>query len=129
MSVSEIEVGNKNSADYVKLTLAIVLFLGGFTFYYMTAGKQDNWLRNLVIILSIIASAGVFLTSSTGKSLILFFRAAYAELLRVVWPTGRETTQMTIVVFGFVIIMSILLWIIDKSLEYALFDLLLGWRK
>jgi preprotein translocase subunit SecE len=119
----------RSPLDYGKIALAIALVIGGLAFFYMTIGKQADWLRGVVVVVGLLAGIGVFLTSNSGKSLITFFRAAYNELLRVVWPTRKETTQMTLVVFGFVVIMSIFLWVVDKTLEYALFDLLLGWRK
>jgi preprotein translocase subunit SecE len=47
----------------------------------------------------------------------------------VVWPTRKETIQVTLVVFGFVVAMAIFLWVVDTSLEWVLYDLLLGWKK
>lgn len=119
----------RSPLDYGKLALAIVLAVGGMAFFYLTIGKQADWLRGVVVVVGLLAGFGVFLTTRSGQALITFFRAAYNELLRVVWPTRKETTQMTLIVFGFVVIMSIFLWVVDKTLEFALFDLLLGWRK
>ena len=39
-----------------------------------------------------------------------------AEARKVVWPTRRDTTQTTIVVFGMVILVSLFLWIVDTIL-------------
>jgi preprotein translocase subunit SecE len=36
---------------------------------------------------------------------------------------------MTAYVFGFVLIMAIFLWATDKTLEWLIFDLILGWKK
>ena len=128
MSTTDIETSN-SPVDYGKIAVAVLLALGGLAFFYMTIGKQPDWLRGVAVVLGLIAGAGVYMTSTSGKNLWQFFRAAYGELLRVVWPSRKETTQMTLVVFGFVVIMSIFLWAVDKTLEFALFDLLLGWRK
>lgn len=127
MNTSEIEVGNKTPLDLVKVLSSIVLVIGGFVFYF--SGQQDAWILLSALLLSLVIAMVVFLTSSTGQSLIIFFKAAYTELLRVVWPSRRETTQMTIVVFVFVIIMAIFLWSVDKLIELALFDLVLNWSK
>ena len=54
---------------------------------------------------------------------------AVAEVKKVVWPTRKETIQTTAAVFAFVVVMALFLWITDKSLEWALYDLLLGWKK
>ena len=32
-------------------------------------------------------------------------------------------------VFAFVVVMAVFLWITDKTLEWALYDLVLGWRR
>ena len=51
------------------------------------------------------------------------------EAKKVVWPTRKETVQTTGIVFAFVLVMAIMLWITDKSLEWVLYDLVLGWKK
>jgi preprotein translocase subunit SecE len=45
-----------------------------------------------------------------------------------VWPSRKETMTTTGIVFGFVVIMAVLLFVVDKSLEWFLYDLLLSWR-
>ena len=57
-----------------------------------------------------------------------FVNQVRAEARKVVWPTRKETLQMTAYVFGFVAIMSVFLWLTDKTLEWVFFDLILGWR-
>jgi preprotein translocase subunit SecE len=46
----------------------------------------------------------------------------------VVWPSRKETLQTTGIVFAFVVIMAIFLFLVDKGLEWMLYDLLLGWK-
>jgi preprotein translocase subunit SecE len=46
-----------------------------------------------------------------------------------VWPSRKETLQTTGVVFAFVLVMAIMLWFTDKSVEWVIFDLVLGWKK
>jgi preprotein translocase subunit SecE len=50
------------------------------------------------------------------------------ETKKVVWPSRKEATQITGVVFGFVVVMAIFLWGTDKLLEVVLYSLILGWR-
>jgi preprotein translocase subunit SecE len=128
MSTTDIEISN-TPVDYGKIAVAVALALGGLAFFYMTIGKQPDWLRGVAVVVGLVAGAAIYMTSNSGKNLWQFFRAAYSELLRVVWPSRKETTQMTLVVFGFVVIMALFLWLVDKTLEWTLFDLLLGWRK
>ena len=50
------------------------------------------------------------------------------ETKKVVWPTRKEAMQITGVVFGFVVLMAIFLWGVDKLLEVILYGFILGWR-
>jgi preprotein translocase subunit SecE len=51
------------------------------------------------------------------------------EAKKVVWPSRKETMQTTGLVFAFVVVMALFLWLTDKSLEWVLYDIVLGWRK
>ena len=51
------------------------------------------------------------------------------ETKKVVWPSRKETLQTTGIVFAFVLTMAIVLWMTDKTLEWVLYDLVLGWKK
>jgi preprotein translocase subunit SecE len=35
---------------------------------------------------------------------------------------------MTMIVFAFVVAMALFLWVVDKLLEWGLYDLALGWK-
>jgi len=37
--------------------------------------------------------------------------------------------MVTAYVFAFVVVMAVFLWIVDKSLEWLLYGLILGWRQ
>jgi preprotein translocase subunit SecE len=37
--------------------------------------------------------------------------------------------QSAAAVFAFVVAMALFLWLTDKTLEWALYDLVLGWKK
>ena len=37
--------------------------------------------------------------------------------------------QITGYAFAFVFVMALFLWITDKTLEWALYDLILGWKR
>jgi preprotein translocase subunit SecE len=74
-------------------------------------------------------SVVVFFVSQSGKDLIGFARSAQQEVKKVVWPARKEAMQMTAFVFVFVLVMAIFLWLTDKTLEWVMYDLILGWRK
>lgn len=82
-----------------------------------------------VLLVGLLAAAGVFLISEPGRQFVAFARDAWREVKKVVWPTRKETLQMTAYVFAFVVIMALFLWFTDKTLEWVFYDLILGWRK
>ncbi|MDP1649856.1 MAG: preprotein translocase subunit SecE [Rubrivivax sp.] len=116
------------SADKAKLAGSVLLLLASiFAFYYF--GKQDLWLRVAALLGLIAAAVALFFTSEPGKQLIAFGRDAVREVKKVVWPTRKEAGQMTGYVFAFVFVMALFMWLTDKALEWALYDLVLGWRR
>lgn len=115
-------------ADKAKLAVAALLLVGGVVAFY-ALGKQDLWLRIAALLALIAASVGAFLTAEPGKALVAFGRESTREMRKVVWPSRQETVQMTGYVFAFVVLMALFLWATDKTLEWVLYDLILGWKK
>ena len=114
--------------DKVKAGFAALLVVAGIAaFYYF--GKQALVLRVLYVAGGLIAAAAVLWTTEIGQRFFNFAKEAWAETKKVVWPSRKETLQTTAAVFGFVVVMAIFLFLVDKALEYALYDLVLGWRK
>ena len=115
-------------ADKAKLGVAALLLVGSIVAFY-ALGKQDLWLRVLALLAMIAGAVVVFFTSEPGKQLIAFGRDSVREVKKVVWPTRKEAVQMTGYVFAFVFVMALFLWLTDKTLEWVLYDLVLGWRR
>jgi len=114
-------------ADKVKLAGAAVLVVASVVaFYYL--GKQDLWVRVLALLALLGAAVALFFTSESGKQLVGFGRDSVKEVKKVVWPTRKEAMQMTGYVFLFVFVMALYMWLTDKTLEWLLYDLVLGWR-
>lgn len=127
MSNPEVEtIGT--GADKAKIAAAMVLFVSAFVAYYMLA-KQGGIAQWAGLLVCLVAAVGVFLTSDPGKRLVAFARDSYREVGKVVWPERKEATQMTLYVFGFVLVMALFLWLTDKTIEWVFYDLILGWRK
>jgi preprotein translocase subunit SecE len=116
------------AADKAKLLLSALLLVGAVAAFYLL-GKQDLWLRVIALLGLLALSVIVFLTAEPGKALIAFGRDSVRELRKVVWPARSEAMQMTGYVFAFVFVMALFLWLTDKALEWALYDLILGWRR
>ena len=114
--------------DKIKLVVAVLLVAAGVWGYYWLADSALV-LRILAVIAGVLAGAAVAWFSAPGRQFGLFAAEAVAEVKKVVWPTRKETMQTTAAVFAFVVVMAVFLWISDKTLEWVLYDLILGWKK
>jgi preprotein translocase subunit SecE len=115
-------------ADKAKLAVAGVLVVAAVVVFYMLA-KQDLWVRVAALIVLMAAAVATFFTSEQGKQLIAYGRDSAREVKKVVWPTRKEALQMTGYVFAFVFVMALFLFLTDKTLEWLLYDLILGWKR
>jgi preprotein translocase subunit SecE len=117
-----------SSADKAKLAAAALLVVGAIAAFYLLAQK-DLWLRVAALLVLLAAAVGAFFASEPGRQLIAFGRDSWREVQKVVWPTRKEAMQMTGYVFAFVVVMALFLWLTDKTLEWVLYDLILGWKR
>ena len=115
------------TADKAKLAAAGLLVVGAIAAFYLL-GQKDMWLRVVTLLVMLIAAVAMFFVSESGRQLIAFGRDATREVRKVVWPTRKEAIQMTGYVFAFVVVMALFLWLTDKTLEWVLYDLILGWK-
>jgi len=102
--------------------------LAGVVGFYLL-GQQALVARVAVVLAGLIAGLLIAWFSAPGQRFFAFAKDSWAETQRVVWPTRKETVQMTLTVFAFVVVMAVFLWLVDKTLEWVLYDLLLGWKK
>jgi preprotein translocase subunit SecE len=116
------------AADRLKIALAVISVIAGLAGFY-TLSQQPLVLRIGAVLAGLVVAVGIASTSEPGKRFFAFGRESINETKKVVWPSRKETIQTTAVVFGFVTIMAISIWGIDKTLEFVLYDLILGWRK
>jgi preprotein translocase subunit SecE len=114
-------------ADKAKLAVAGLLVVGAVVAFY-ALGNQDLWLRILALLALLVGALGVFFVAEPGKALIAYGRDSVREVRKVVWPTRKEAMQMTGYVFAFVFVMALFLWLTDKTLEWVLYSLILGWK-
>ena len=127
MATADVETVN-TAADKAKLGVAIALVLAALVAYYLL-GQRGALLQWASLLICLAAAVAVFLSSMQGRHLVGFGRDAWREVQKVVWPTRKESLQMTAYVFGFVVIMALFLWFTDKTLEWVFYDLILGWKK
>ncbi|UYO93718.1 preprotein translocase subunit SecE [Pollutimonas sp. M17] len=126
MSNSNVETVS-SSTDRIKLGLAVLVIVAGIVGYSMLEA-QPTIVRVGVFLGSLVLAALIAWFSEPGRRTLSFGRDSYNEVKRVVWPTRKESTQMTGIVFVFVAAMGLLLWVVDKGLEWVIYGLLLGWK-
>jgi preprotein translocase subunit SecE len=114
--------------EKIKVWIAVLLLIAGIAgFYYLSDSPMV--LRVASVLAGLAAAAAVGWTTEPGKQFYVFAQEAVVETKKVVWPTRKESFQTTAAVFAFVVVMAVFLWITDKSLEYLMYDVLLGWKK
>ena len=117
---------SEQKSGWVSL-LAVAIVIAALVLYY-TLIDQGYWVR-LGALLGGIALAVILMAfSADGKRFIAYSKDSWLEVKKVVWPTRQESTRMTLVVFGFVLIMALFLWLIDKLVEWLVFSIFLGWK-
>ena len=105
-------------ADKVKLSLAALLLVGGIIgFYYFS--QQALPLRVLGLLAIVAGAAFVAFRTAQGAQTLAYIQDAQIEVRKVVWPTGKETMQTTLVVIIMVIVVAIFLWVVDAVLLWA----------
>uniref|UniRef100_UPI00404872BA preprotein translocase subunit SecE n=2 Tax=Orrella sp. TaxID=1921583 RepID=UPI00404872BA len=114
--------------DRLKLLLSVAIIVAGIVAFSMLENEIAAPVRVAIFIVSLIVAAGFAAISEPGKRFIGFAQESYYEVRKVIWPTRKETVQMTGIVFAFVAVMGIFLWLLDKSLEWVLYSIVLNWK-
>ena len=115
MDNSSAKTENSSFIDTIKLLLsAAVLFSGLFSYYYYLQVSLP--LRVLMVLGGLLAGTAIAMTSFQGKRLLSFIQSSRIEIRKVVWPTNQETSQTTMAVFVFTLVMGIFFWGLDSFL-------------
>jgi len=117
-----------SAQDNIKLVIAGALMAAGLAGYYLLS-DQLLVLRILAVLAGTAAGAALAWFTAPGATFAAFARESVVEVKKVVWPTRKETIQTTAAVFAFVVVMAVFLWLSDKTLEWVLYELVLGWKK
>ena len=115
-------------ADKIKFALALVILAAGVAGFYLLS-EQALILRVLAVLAGLALAVAMAWRPEQGQRLFGVADEALVEAKKVVWPSRKETMQTTGAVFAFVVVMAIFLYLTDKSLEWVLYDLVLGWKK
>jgi len=115
MTTTTQETGESGILDIIKLLFAAGVLVGGlYSYYYFLEVPLP--LRVLMVLGGLAAGITVAMTSTQGQRLWAFIQGARIEIRKVVWPTKQETTQTSIAVFVFTLIMALFFWGLDSFL-------------
>jgi preprotein translocase subunit SecE len=118
------------SNDKFKVALAAIATIAGVVGFFILKGQNKPALVCAgALVAGLVVAVLLLWTSATGRDFLGFAKESVRETKKVVWPTRKEATQITMVVFGFVLVMAIFLWGTDKILEFLMYDVILGWKQ
>ncbi len=109
------ETPEPTALDTVKLILAAAILVAGIFGYYWYA-ELALPLRVLMVLAATGIGIAIGMTSTQGNALWRFIQGSRIEIRKVVWPTKQETTQTTIAVFVFTLILGLFFWGLDSIL-------------
>ncbi len=117
------------SNDKIKIALAVIAAIAGVVGFFYLKGQNKPALMCAGALVAGLAFAVLLLwTSASGRDFLNFAKESVRETKKVVWPTRKEATQITGIVFAFVFVMALFLWGTDQVLQFLLYDLILGWK-
>jgi preprotein translocase subunit SecE len=118
------------SNDKFKVALAVVAMIAGVVgFFYLKGQNKPALMCAGALVAGLVFAVLLLWSSATGRDFLNFAKESVRETKKVVWPTRKEATQITAIVFAFVLVMAIFLWGTDKILEFLLYDVILGWKQ
>jgi len=117
------------SNDKFKVALAVIAAIAGVVgFFYLKGQNKPALMCAGALVAGLVIAVALLWTSTSGREFLNFAKESVRETKKVVWPTRKEATQITGIVFAFVIVMAIFLWGTDKILQFLLYDVILGWK-
>ncbi len=119
MNIQAKEVASTSSLDVLKYVLSLVLVSAGVVVFYQFSEVSQLY-RVLGIVSVVLVSLAIMLTTAIGKNSWSFALEARLEVRKVIWPSRQETTRMTLMVFGMVILVGLILWLLDMFLFWAI---------
>ena len=111
------ETTGHGAVDKLRLAVSIALIVAALVAYYYFT-RTSAALRVGGLLAALVAAVGVSYTSSFGRFVREFIAESHFELRKIVWPTGQETRQTTLVIAVVVVIVSLLLFLFDSILVW-----------
>lgn len=112
------------NVDKLKLVAALLLVVAGVTGFYLLPADQQA-LRVVAVVVGVLLGAAVVWFSAPGRDFVDYARDSIKEAEKVVWPSKKETWQVTGVVFLFALTLALFMWGVDAGLAWLFYDVLL----
>lgn len=104
--------------DVVKQVISVVIVVAGVAaFYYFSEVPLLYRVIGLIVVALIVV--GAMLTTGVGRNVWGFVLESKQEVRKVVWPTREETFRTTLLVFGMVFLVGLILWLLDMFLFWG----------
>ena len=107
-----------SALDTVKLLLAIAVLVGGIVGYYYYP-DMSVLVRAGGVLASVVIAIVIVMQTAKGRDMWQFIQTSRVELRKVVWPNRQDTTQTTLAVIVFVIILGVFFWGLDMGLLWV----------
>ena len=103
-----------NGLKWFVVAVLVVLGVAGNVYY----GDESLLYRVLALLGLALVAAWVAVQTTQGAAFWKLAKEARTEIRKVVWPTRQESTQTTLMVVAFVILMALVLWGLDTLLSW-----------
>ena len=100
-------------------SVALLMFIAGIVANYRYQMVNVS-LRIIAWIILVIITLAISLLTSQGRRALKFINVSRGELRKVFWPMRQEVMQMTTIVIGLVILLSLIIWGLDSFLLWAI---------
>lgn len=101
------------SSDIVMWILAAVIFGAGIYGFVYFEGQTMPLIRVFGLLVAVGVALAFAARTAKGREAVNYFREVNVERRKVVWPTGQETVQTTLIVVAVTIVVAIILFIMD----------------
>ena len=113
------------NVDKLKVGVSLLSVMAGVIGAYWLP-KEQVVLRACAFAFGAMVAVGLFIFSTPGREFLAYVRGAIQEVQKVVWPSKKQTWQMTGIVFMFVFVLAVFMWLVDKGLAWMIYDVFLG---
>ncbi len=115
---SDTEAQGTPIPDAIKfLAIAVLSVVALSGFYYFS--EYPLFIRIAGLLLTTVIVGYIALQTEKGRVAWGFVGDSRTEMRKVVWPTRKETLQTTLLVIALVSVVSVLIWLFDSILGWA----------